>query len=309
MVWTIVVTLTILLVSLPQATSQSSGVTCMASFSWASNSLKQSPCLVAAYLLGTCSGGAHEVPPLPDNKHYVGPTTATADACQCNTVVYSLMSACGECQNRTISGWGEWSANCPHVDINVFPGEIPAGTRVPGWAYLDVKVLKNILESVNLAHSLVGIQANDAFDDNLAKANANSTESAAPQPTSSSTSSSRHSATGSVRTSSTSSAAPSPISTSAPTATNASSSSATSDNSHRIDQIIGGTIGGVFALGILGFIWLYFFRKRRDSVGQQQLESQTTSQEQVDIPEMKGPPAPATVVSPDIVVDGNTKKH
>ncbi|KAG5219991.1 hypothetical protein IMY05_C4703000400 [Salix suchowensis] len=200
-----------------------------------------------------------------------------------------------------------------------FPGEIPAGTRVPGWAYLDVRV-RNILNSVILAHYPVGIQANDAFDVNLAEANASrqrpslwtwqiligvstdNTESAAPQLTTSpsSTSSLRHSSTSSVRTSSTSSAAPSPISTSAPT--NASSSSTTSDNSHRIDQIIGGTIGGVFALGILGFIWLYFFRKRRDSVGQQQLESQTSSQEKVDIPEMKGPSVRRTSMGPDCIM-------
>lgn len=120
---------------------------------------------------------------------------------------------------------------------------------------------------------------------------ADSTESTAPQATTSSslTSSFRHSATSSVHTSPVSSSAPSPISSSGPAATNASTSDTTSDDSHRIDQIIGGTIGGVFALGILCFIWLYFFRKRRDSVGQQQLESQTTSQEQVNIPAMKGP--------------------
>ena len=41
------------------------------------------------------------IPPLAaDSYSYVGPTGAgdTADLCKCNTVVYSLMSACDACQ-------------------------------------------------------------------------------------------------------------------------------------------------------------------------------------------------------------------
>lgn len=98
------------------------------------NSLEQNPCKVAAYLEAVCNSGRASLflPPsfsfeylccsgteymllrwttnaefsipalLPDN-HYTGPTVANTDnLCKCNTVVYSLVSACGGCQG------GEW---------------------------------------------------------------------------------------------------------------------------------------------------------------------------------------------------------
>ena len=79
------------------------------------NSLNQSPCEVAAYLQSTCSGGsecslvysstvlspfsAFTVDPLPAGYQYAGPyVLGGGDLCKCNTVTYSLLSACGACQ-------------------------------------------------------------------------------------------------------------------------------------------------------------------------------------------------------------------
>lgn len=79
------------------------------------------------------------IPDLVSNDYsYVGPTIPSdaSNLCKCNTVVYSLMSACGACQGavwfsyafslflctltRTITmttyRWNTWTHNCTAVD-------------------------------------------------------------------------------------------------------------------------------------------------------------------------------------------------
>jgi hypothetical protein len=127
------------------------------------NSLGQSPCAVAAYLQSVCGhGGAandlaisfprffHKdrravftIPTLTsEGTVYTGPTGPSDedDLCKCNTVVYSLMSACGACQGSnwfscvprpplsflilsrrsdgTIRRWNTWKQNCTSVDAS-----------------------------------------------------------------------------------------------------------------------------------------------------------------------------------------------
>jgi hypothetical protein len=85
------------------------------------NTKIQNPCLVAAYLMAACNGGRklssllhrsfgstadfffaeYSIDPLAINYHYAGPIGSEANICQCSTVTYSLVSACGDCQNRT----------------------------------------------------------------------------------------------------------------------------------------------------------------------------------------------------------------
>ncbi|KAI0246498.1 hypothetical protein BJV78DRAFT_148240 [Lactifluus subvellereus] len=105
-----------------------------------SNSLGQSPCTVAAYLMATCNGGSFYMPPLEPGNSYPGPTGGDdGDLCKCNTVVYSLLSACDACQQEPWIDWLEYSLNCTNVmPVPSFPNPIPSGTRVPQWALLDV---------------------------------------------------------------------------------------------------------------------------------------------------------------------------
>ena len=74
--------------------------------------------------------------PLPDGYHYIGPTGNQNNKCQCSTVTYNTVSACGLCQNHTIIkyvilrrgcismfssfaiSWDEWGYNCS----NIYPG-------------------------------------------------------------------------------------------------------------------------------------------------------------------------------------------
>lgn len=118
--------------------AQSSNATCLGQFNWMNNSRQQNPCLVAAYLQGACNGGDFTVDALQPSTHYTGPTQAQANSCQCSSVTYSLISACAICQNRTYIDWSSWDTNCSTVYPKVFPDNIPTGTTVPAWAYLDV---------------------------------------------------------------------------------------------------------------------------------------------------------------------------
>ncbi|KIM87187.1 hypothetical protein PILCRDRAFT_303122 [Piloderma croceum F 1598] len=124
---------------LPVAEAQTTSLaTCLPEFDWMNDSRNQSPCVVAAYMQGACTNGEYIVQPLAPSYHYIGPTVKQDNPCQCSTVVYSLMSACGMCQNRTIEGWSAWQTNCSVVYTQQFPESIPFGINVPGWAYLDV---------------------------------------------------------------------------------------------------------------------------------------------------------------------------
>jgi len=111
---------------------------------WSFNSAGQNPCAVAAYLESTCWQGSFTVPPLPSGYEYTGPNGTTADdndLCKCNTVTYSLISACGACQGEPWVTWSEWVTNCTTIlSPSTFPNPVPNGTFVPYWSTLDVTV-------------------------------------------------------------------------------------------------------------------------------------------------------------------------
>jgi len=130
----------LLLASPLLAAAQLSYPTCPTWWSWSFNSLGQSPCAVAAQLQGVCDNGKFSIPSLVSGDHYVGPGSKDSpDMCTCNTVVYSLVSACGACQNGTWLTWNAWTVNCSAVDPpSTFSNAIPNGTKVPAWAFLNV---------------------------------------------------------------------------------------------------------------------------------------------------------------------------
>ncbi|KAI0245139.1 hypothetical protein BJV78DRAFT_147273 [Lactifluus subvellereus] len=110
---------------------------------WIFNSLGQNPCIVAAYLLATCNGGSWSISPLDPGSWY---TVFVDDEnlCLCNTVTYSLLSACGACQDDTWTTWSQYSFNCTNkMPVSSFPNPVPSGTGVPQWALLDVTLENN----------------------------------------------------------------------------------------------------------------------------------------------------------------------
>jgi hypothetical protein len=117
-------------------------------FDWSYNSLDQDPCAVATFLGGVCNGGEYEIPAINSTEFYNGPSSSTQTDCRCSTVFYSLLMACGECQEASTITWTGYSANCSIVYDQVFPESIPSGTVVPHWAYLDV-VTSNNFDATN----------------------------------------------------------------------------------------------------------------------------------------------------------------
>ncbi|KAI0250333.1 hypothetical protein BJV78DRAFT_590711 [Lactifluus subvellereus] len=113
---------------------------CSPPWQWTSNSLRQSPCTVAAYLMATCNQGAFSIAPLGPGYSYIGPNGVDdGNLCKCNTVAYSLLSACDGCQQETWITWSQYSFNCTKTfPVSSFPNPVPSGTRVPQWALCDV---------------------------------------------------------------------------------------------------------------------------------------------------------------------------
>ncbi|KAH8995357.1 hypothetical protein EDB92DRAFT_197950 [Lactarius akahatsu] len=114
-------------------------------FDWSFNSLQQNPCLVSAFLAATCNNGVFSFPTLPPGRSYSGPTDIDkGDICKCNTVVYNLISACDACQGESWIPYSTWSFNCTtKATPGTFPEPVPAGTRVPKWAYINSSIGDN----------------------------------------------------------------------------------------------------------------------------------------------------------------------
>lgn len=100
---------------------------------WTVNDRGQTPCLVAAVLEAPCQGG---------DIVYIGPLANNSTLCQCNTVTYSLVSACAACQGQRFISWSQWIANCTtsNVSIATYPLRLPTSVQVPSWAYLNVTI-------------------------------------------------------------------------------------------------------------------------------------------------------------------------
>jgi len=113
---------------------------CSLTWEWTFNTLGQNPCTVAAYVLSTCSGGSFLINSLQPGNSYSGPSGSDdSDLCECNTIAYSLISACDACQGADWISWAEYKYNCTTIlPPSSFPNPVPAGTSVPHWALIDV---------------------------------------------------------------------------------------------------------------------------------------------------------------------------
>jgi len=167
---------------------------CSSGWEWSYNSLSQNPCNVAAYLESVCNGGQFDIPQLPPGRLYAGPSTAQFYPCECNTVVYSLISACAACQGSTGILWSAWSYNCSTVDNSTYPKSIPDGTRVPHWAYLDVTADS----SWNASAAQSAGDSPEVTPNAPSTIQASSTASAAPKSTSGSNQNKSHSNAGEI---------------------------------------------------------------------------------------------------------------
>ncbi|KAJ3906827.1 hypothetical protein F5879DRAFT_987004 [Lentinula edodes] len=108
-----------------------------AGFDWSYNSLSQDPCTVATYLGAVCNNGQYTIPAINSTEFYSGPTSVTQNECRCSSVFYSLLMACAQCQEASITTWTSYAQNCSTIYVGIFPDDIPSGTAVPHWATLS----------------------------------------------------------------------------------------------------------------------------------------------------------------------------
>ncbi|KAF8557316.1 hypothetical protein OG21DRAFT_1482401 [Imleria badia] len=191
--------------------------------------MNQSPCTISAYLQGACNGGQFTVAALPPNTHYTGPYVDEQNPCQCSTVTYNAISACGLCQNHTIITWTAWNFNCSTVYPDVFPPGVPDGTSIPQWAFQDVTT-------------------SNEFNVTLAQSVGDNPESTASHPQSTGTA---------VPTSTGVSASVTP----SPSVSSTSTSKSKSDTA----AIAGGVVGGVVGLALIVGLAVFFVIKKKRS--------------------------------------------
>ncbi|KAH7929702.1 hypothetical protein BV22DRAFT_1029104 [Leucogyrophana mollusca] len=120
------------------ADAQYADVTCFSNYTWANNNMGQTPCVVASYLQAPCHPNGANITALTNSSYeYTPPQVVTQ--CECNTVLYSLVSACGGCQGAEWVTWQYWITNCSGNTYNEeYPRPLPSQTEVPAWAYLGL---------------------------------------------------------------------------------------------------------------------------------------------------------------------------
>lgn len=132
------IAITTIIVTILHSYVSAQAPTCLAGYTSLYNSLNQSPCTMAIFLGGACTGGVFSLDPLEPGFIYLGPSRAAANPCRCSTVYYSLLSACAYCQNQSFLSWTSYDSNCTAVYNQIFVDPIPTSTKIPHYAYLDV---------------------------------------------------------------------------------------------------------------------------------------------------------------------------
>ncbi|KAH7923491.1 hypothetical protein BV22DRAFT_581051 [Leucogyrophana mollusca] len=249
-----------------------------ANYGWASNSLGQDPCAVANALFSTNPPPCNNTisfGPLASGGVYPAPTLTDATNCLCNTVIYSLVSACADCQDEVPLVWTTWTDDCPE-DITLYyqwPTWIASNTGIPQWAYLPL-----------VAYAWDPTQAQKNATQGPGTSTQSTTQASTHSTSTSSEPSSRMitslSATSTTTTTShktTESSLPHPTSSTlittatsgkttessnlSPTST-ASNSSSSVGSSNLTDSIIGGVVGGVTGAAALTFLVIFTWCRR-----------------------------------------------
>ncbi|KAH9026645.1 hypothetical protein EDB84DRAFT_336141 [Lactarius hengduanensis] len=134
----------VLLAASELVVAQIMGPDCNVTMDWSFNSLGQSPCIVAAYMLATCNSSVFILQPLQPGNSYTVSDGSIFDNCLCTSVAYNLLSVCDACQGQNWRAWSNYSSNClDRLTPLPFPYTVPLGTRVPQWASVDHTLEEN----------------------------------------------------------------------------------------------------------------------------------------------------------------------
>ncbi|KAF9073491.1 hypothetical protein BDP27DRAFT_1416980 [Rhodocollybia butyracea] len=140
-----------------------SNTTCVSGFSWANDASNNSPCLVAAAVVGACLNADYNVPPLMASNHYnvPGDPGQPADVCTCSWAAYNLFSACTACQGLTASllPWAGYHTNCNGSllsNTTYYPSDVVTldNTSIPFYATTNPVLWQNAIFSVSQAQNI-----------------------------------------------------------------------------------------------------------------------------------------------------------
>ncbi|KAH9973136.1 hypothetical protein BGW80DRAFT_286870 [Lactifluus volemus] len=187
---------------------------------------------------------AFTLQPLPQGDTYAGPSTHTA-TCWCSTVLFSLLSACQECQGDPLSTWAYFSENCTRGNVPAasFPNPVPAGIRVPNWALIDITI-EGIWDPSQ--SYVVGDLPEVPPGAMINRGTWMSTSSVVPSST----------------------VTASTFSPTSSTVTSTSSSPSSTGGSSKVGAIAGGVAGGLVAVSAAALIIFFFLWRRRPQLGQ-----------------------------------------
>ncbi|WRT70906.1 uncharacterized protein IL334_007905 [Kwoniella shivajii] len=120
--------------------SQTTNATCSKTeeTSWMFNELDESPCLVWSKIQSLClsQNSFVNVPPLLDSSYGYNLPNEKSSICQCNSISYSLMSACASCQfsSAPLPPEKEWWESCPTYTPDGL-GFNETVLNIPNWAW------------------------------------------------------------------------------------------------------------------------------------------------------------------------------
>ncbi|KAH7923489.1 hypothetical protein BV22DRAFT_580619 [Leucogyrophana mollusca] len=215
-------------------------------YSWSVNNDGQDPCVVAQNLFAPDPGPCNDTSTTGNTSYYNGPNINTANACLCNTVIYSLAAVCGLCQGGTFVTWTQWTSSCSAGQTvqQLWPATIPNNTEIPPWAYMPLT--NGLFDTTGTKQNATAVAAEESSS-SVAAASQTASNSASPSPSGGS-----------------------------PPSNNSSSSNT--------GAIAGGVVGGVAVVAILGFLGFYFWRRRSRNAASQAAPRHDYAEEYSDKP-------------------------
>ncbi|KAH9941815.1 uncharacterized protein BXZ73DRAFT_74996 [Epithele typhae] len=247
---------------LPSANAQGTDAVCLTGFAWMDNSLGQSPCLMTSYLYTPCYGNTgSNITALHSGFVYTGATSpATGTDCVCSTVTFSVLAACAACQGfgLAIDPWPKYSNFCTNSFIEKYPFDIPTGTAIPAWAFMDIPNTANGTLDLALAEK----EASSNLPESTPPASSSTTASSS-STTSTNPSTTTQGDTSTTRGGGPSSSSPSSAGSTQTQGTNGDPNANSPPKSSNAGPIAGGVVGGLAVLGLAGGAVFYFLRKRQ----------------------------------------------
>ncbi|KIL60486.1 hypothetical protein M378DRAFT_918536 [Amanita muscaria Koide BX008] len=232
-------------------------------YRWTFNSGGSTPCRVAEQLFLPCNTSL-TIGPLNSNQFYRGMIPDMNYPCWCNSVFYSLLSACAICQGALLDHWSDFSKGCPRRWMTKYPLTIPARVRVPHWAYLDVQA-SDVFDPAAAASAVGSESTSPAQGSTTSSAGSSIVTSSIVSPLPASTTASVLSTSSIISNSATLVSSTTSITSSITPTASASSASpsvaSSQSGASRRTVIAAGVAGGIVTLGLIA--GLFFCHRRR----------------------------------------------